>query len=381
MKILYVLKHHPWGIGGGSSACLQYLTAFREVFAGAEMDVVIADHCVPDIPSDWHSGVNFIPVGKRSQLSRLWSCLTGVMHRFQSAAKRQLHRNSYNWCILDHSSIGGSLVRASQTEGCKTVVIHHNYEPKYFEDNTPNPIVRRLLLPHVVRFERMAYRRCDVNVFLSEADLDKFRSHYGNNNGRNIVGGIFEIEPSERIRPTALSASPLRIAITGSLSNVQNADGIHYFFAELYGHIPADVEIVIAGRNPTAEIRALCADKPNVRLIANPPVMADIIRGCSLFLCPARLGSGIKVRISDGFRNGLPVLAHEVSAQGYEDFVTRGYMESFASPQEFVQGLSALTAKIKANLEWSTEIADFYYDKCSLSNIVAQLKAAINECK
>lgn len=41
MRILYVLRHDPWGIGGGCFASRNYLEAFCEVFSGSEIDALV----------------------------------------------------------------------------------------------------------------------------------------------------------------------------------------------------------------------------------------------------------------------------------------------------------------------------------------------------
>lgn len=52
-KILYILKHDPWAIGGGAYASRMYLTAFRSLFHDAEMDVLICDNCMKHQPEEW----------------------------------------------------------------------------------------------------------------------------------------------------------------------------------------------------------------------------------------------------------------------------------------------------------------------------------------
>ena len=41
MNILYLLRHNPWGIGGGCYATRCYFEAFKEVFAGVQFDVCV----------------------------------------------------------------------------------------------------------------------------------------------------------------------------------------------------------------------------------------------------------------------------------------------------------------------------------------------------
>ena len=40
-KVLYILKHNPWGIGGGCYASNLYFTAFLEVFKDYQFDILL----------------------------------------------------------------------------------------------------------------------------------------------------------------------------------------------------------------------------------------------------------------------------------------------------------------------------------------------------
>ena len=46
MNILYILRHNPWGIGGGCYACRCYLDAFTTLFAEAQFDVCVCEEYI-----------------------------------------------------------------------------------------------------------------------------------------------------------------------------------------------------------------------------------------------------------------------------------------------------------------------------------------------
>ena len=85
-----------------------------------------------------------------------------------------------------------------------------------------------------------------------------------------------------------------------------------------------------------------------ITLIPNPEDMMSIVSGCDIFLCPTRLGGGLKLRVMDGLRAGLPVIAHQVSARGYSEFKKAGMLWSFESPEEFRQALIAVLSHLQA---------------------------------
>ena len=67
--------------------------------------------------------------------------------------------------------------------------------------------------------------------------------------------------------------------------------------------------------------------------------MAPYVRKAACYICPVDLGGGVKLRVMDGLKNGLPVIAHKVSARGYDQFVVQGCLLPYSDPQSFRQAL------------------------------------------
>lgn len=348
-KILYILKHNPWGIGGGCYACRNYLELFSEIFKDMHFDVLICEEYLKDVKQKDFANCRFIPVAPRTRFEKYMSPLTGVLHRHNGVAKRMIAENDYNYCIFDHNSIAGSLVDNCRKAGIKTIVLNHNCEQEYFRDNN-SKIKNLLLLPVVRRNERHSYKECDYNIFLTEEDEATFKKLYGSSETKSIVGGCF-LRKGEKInveddRP--FDKENPKIVISGTMGNVQNLDGINYFLDELYRFVPDNMSIVLTGRNPSVELKEKVAQYNNVRIIENPENILDIVGQCDIFVCPTRLGGGMKLRIIDGLRCGLPVIAHKVSARGYIHFMKNGIVRQFEWPEEFKDCLEETLADIKS---------------------------------
>lgn len=381
MRILYVLKHDPWGIGGGCYACRNYLQLFSEVFAGADMDVRICKEYLTPESKKEYPHAHFYPVGPRGFVSKVMTMFTGVMHRHQSTAKALFSQNRYDYCIFDHNSIAGSLVNACKRKGVKTIVLNHNCEYDYFRDN--NGMLKRLMFLHQVRKnEHRSYLGCDYNVFLTEEDKEQFERMYGKSKTTAIVGGCFypkgyAVPSSENFKP--LRREKLKLVISGTMGNVQNLDGINYFLDELLPHVTDDMEVVLAGKNPPVSlVERVKPLAPRVTVIPNPEDMDAVVRDCDIFLCPARLGGGMKLRVMDGFRNGLPVIAHRVSARGYREFERLGMMWEFETAEEF----EACLGKVFEGIQERTILREkIMYEACRMfafEQAVSRMKNEIN---
>lgn len=348
-KILYILKHNPWGIGGGCYACRNYLELFSEIFRNMHIDVLICSEYLKNAKQTDFTNCRFIPVAPRTRFGKYMSPLTGVLHRHNGVAKRMIAENDYDYCIFDHNSIAGSLVDDCRKAGIKTIVLNHNCEQEYFRDNNSR-IKNMLLLPVVRKNERHSYNECDYNIFLTEEDEISFRELYGNSKTKCIVGGCF-LRKGEKIDLDDNGYSDKenpKIVISGTMGNVQNIDGINYFLDELYRHVPENINVVLTGRNPTEELKEKVAKYNNVTIIENPENILDIVGQCDIFVCPTRLGGGMKLRVIDGLRCGLPVIAHKVSARGYTHFIENGMMRQFESSEEFKNCLEVIVENIKS---------------------------------
>lgn len=361
MKILYILKHNPWGIGGGCYACRNYMDAFMDVFHGADFDFCICEEYLKDRDTDYPENVRFVGVKPRGRLSKLLSPITGLLHRHQKMASRLLRSGEYDYCVFDESGIAGSLVEAAKKYGVKTIVINHNYQVEYSRDNTKSWLKRQLILPVVEQCERVSYLNCDYNIFLTEEDMARFKVVYGASTTKDFVGGCF-LRKGDEIKPDCLKPfnnDRLKIVISGTMGNVQNLDGLTYFLDELYPLMPDGMDVVLTGKNPPQSLIKRVEDYPNITIIPNPKDILSIIEQCDIFLCPTRLGGGMKLRVMDGFRCGLPVIAHKISARGYSGFEKEGYLWSFEDKEDFKSCINDIKMQISERRISKQDISDF----------------------
>lgn len=384
MNILYILRHNPWGIGGGCYACRCYLDVFTEVFKGGHFDACICKEYLDDKGCDYDN-VSFIGVEQRSKKEKVMSPITGLLHRFDSIARELLKSKKYDYCIFDHNSIAGPLVGLCKRLGVKMIVINHNCESEYYRDNY-SYLKRLLFLHHVKSAERSSYLKCDSNIFLTEEDKLLFEERYGKSATKSIVTGCFEFKENKESNDSVNKNAKIRkneqlkLIISGTIGNVQNMDGINFFLKELLPCVPKKAEVIIAGKNPPAnlseEIKKLnmTGGYARVTLIPNPEDIMSIVNGCDIFLCPTRLGGGLKLRVMDGLKAGLPVVAHQVSARGYSAFAKQGMLWSFKTKEEFEKSMMQ-AIELLENEGYSKEhIQSFAKEQFSFEEKVKMLK-------
>lgn len=345
-KVLFLCAANPMGIGGGCFASHAYLRAVSDIFDG-NVDVVMADVW----KEKWDENIK---VQKRydapplTSIQYALSLFTCEIQRFSGEAESILkeHPEEYSFVVCNGSSISGKLWKLTKKIGVKLITIHHNYEPEYFADNSKG-LHRMLYLPIVRKLERKAYLNSDVNLFLTHQDLEKFHSEYGKNNKRNAVIGVFEFDDYKRPTIQNNELQRLTFVITGSLCSMQGVDGIVYFFNDLYQYLPSNCNIIIAGRNPDNAVVSLCNSHQNVTLIPNPQDISEVIGSGDIYICPTRVGGGLKLRVMDGLKLGLPVITNICSARGYDMFLETPYLKSFKDGREFKQAIDEMLDHIE----------------------------------
>jgi glycosyltransferase involved in cell wall biosynthesis len=302
------------------------------------------------------------------------------LHRNVNAVRKRLAEGvRYDYCVFNNSKTSTGLIRQVRDLGIKTITIHHNVEPEFVRDNTPNWLHRTLLMHLVKKAERTAWQLSDYNLFLTRQDLQTFKSLYGENHSINGIIGTFEYNPMPEIKLKERDPQHLTISITGTLCLQQGIDGIRYFFDELYQYLPEGAKVIISGRQPTEEVKALCScHGSNVQLIPNPDDMSEVINKADIYLCPTRLGGGLKLRVMDGLRLGLPVIVHSCSARGYDELAGSDCLSVFDSKEEFASELQKLVEKIQNGTIRRDYIRQRYEEVFSYQAGLRRLKAILS---
>jgi len=377
MNILYILKHDPWGIGGGCYASRCYFELFTQIFENSNFYILycseFSSNLLSHISKDYHTE----GISPMTWTTKVLSPVTKVMDRFHRRASELIKKTNFDWCIFDHSSIAGSLVGICKKMNVKTIVLNHNCEFDYYRDSHPKWYKTIATLPVVRWNERRSYKDCDYNLFLTQEDLKQFKSTYGFSETKGIVSGCFLHKDSTISSAHAPQNVQKRIVISGTIGNVQNLDGIYHFLDEFYNIIPSDIEIVIAGKNPPEALKERVNNLSNITLVANPVDIKEIVRNCDIFLCPARLGGGQKLRIMDGLLEGLPVIAHHVSARGYSVFMKAGYFWEYSDKNSFICAVKNVLEFLEEKNDSRRQIQQMALHEFSFEEKVKMLKTSV----
>lgn len=372
-RILYVATVDMFTPSGGAFATKAYYQAFCNIFPNI-VDLMHAEEYYRFLSLE-NQG-NIILQKRKPWYIRLYYFLLGHTHRFYPDVIQYLRDNKslYSHCIINGSTYAGDLIKEVQKMGVKVFVIHHNYEYDFHKDNKTIYCYKGLYMGGITKMERNAFLESDLNIFLTKKDLNTLHENYGTPKSKSIYIGCFDYKKEEVQTPISNSYNNT-LVISGALDFYQSEHGILSFIEQIYSKYikeNTNVRLIITGRNPTTKIREVTYKySDNIILYENPKDIYEIIKKGCIYLCPISIGSGIKLRIMDGLKLGMPILAHTNSHFGYEEFIEKPYFKLYSDYNSFKEELLKIIILYTNNQIIPSEIqADF--------SSVFGLKAGIN---
>lgn len=355
MKVLIVTHHCLCGNGGGVFAS----RAFVNAIASVTDETYLMYPCLENEGNlKLNSNVKKIPVSyKKNKILKFFDVLLGRVHRYYRVFERHLCSIKPDVVVFDNSRVSYKLIDLAKQYRCKVITIHHNYEYEYNRDNSPW-YLKKILLFWTNCYEGEAVRKSDWNLVLTKQDVELLANHYnaGRKESFEIIGA-FEYAESDEKSFGSLARSHgngLNFVITGNLSAMQTERSLISWFDCYYPSLKKvlpKASLTVAGKNPSVKLRQKCI-KMGANLIASPESMDEILDQGDVYICPVSLGGGIKLRVMDGLKNGLLVIAHEVSARGYDVFVEQGLLYVYNDKESFEKCLENIQKKVynKANV-------------------------------
>ena len=391
MKILFITYHFLDETGGGSFASRAYVNAFSE----------IADSCMLLYPDRGKPIIGFIhnkciPVGiwdKRNNVTKAINLFTGKINRYMNVINSKVNVFNPDIVVFDNSHCSAGMIKNVKKFNKKIITIHHNYMPEYYHGTKPyvglkSLFLNSIFLRYMKKAERTAVLYSDLNLTLTDQDIHLLYNHYDPKKTVQIVKiGCFEPETVSRLNDNQDhhnkfdNNNKFCFVITGSLCAYQSEFSIASFFEDLYSDLLKrlpESNLIIAGKNPSMKMRNICNKFPSVSLISNPENMQEIIALADIYICPTCVGGGLKLRVMDGLKAGLPVLTHTVSARGYEEFKNANCMFIYENKSTFIESLEKVIALIHNSKVRKKTVMNTYESLFSFESGVARLRKILS---
>ena len=358
-RLLIATYHRLDENTGGSNGSKGFIHCFANLFDECSIVCQAFDNTSQLIPST----CRIYPYQEhRNKIQLAIDIYRGVIFGMYYTLKVHLKTHRYDIIVIDHSITAAAIIGNVKATGAKVITIHHNVERDYLDANAAQHSLtyRFPYLYYAKKAERDCLKMSDVNLTVTENDARVFRSWYPDIHVYNW--GNFEYRPiPDKFFPQKSEGQTF--VITGSLDFQQSLlpimDFIHRYWPIVRQTYP-QTQLLIAGRQPAEALQAACAKTEGITIVPNPADMAAVVAKADYYVCSIFIGSGRKLRILDGLKQGLPVLCHEVSAAGYESISECGCMFTYHDEKSFATALRQMLAtRIQPQQVYQTYQANF----------------------
>ncbi|HEY5796880.1 MAG TPA: glycosyltransferase family 4 protein [Bosea sp. (in: a-proteobacteria)] len=165
------------------------------------------------------------------------------------------------------------------------------------------------------RFEAEAYARSDELIVVTQRDSDVLRALNVALRPTVIPNGIDTI----KFRPATDGEPGSAIVFHGAMDYEPNVDAVQFLVRDILPIVQKrhpDARVVLAGRNPNAAVREL--EAPNVSVTGELDSVVPVIQQAAVYVCPMRVGSGIKNKLLEAMACGAPIVATPLATAGIE---------------------------------------------------------------
>lgn len=197
--------------------------------------------------------------------------------------------------------------------------------PQRMGQDAANPLKRRLLQLEARKLAGYEVEMCgrfDHVVWVTQEDYQAVRSQTDGKAGSLRNSGVIPIctEADEQKRVTR-TANARRVLFLGGLHYPPNAAGVLWFAKEVFPAVLAqapDAVLTVVGKQPPAELSRLGIPSRNLDVTGYVADLAPYLEQTAAFIVPLRAGGGMRVKILDAWRWGLPVVSTGIGAEGIQ---------------------------------------------------------------
>lgn len=216
-----------------------------------------------------------------------------------------------------------------------TDAIDLNFHRMHRDRLINHPPASVVSLPLDRQWELETYAASDALTSVSEDEAAILRAS-GITSPIEIVGNFY----SEAIEPEPF-AQRLGLVIVVNMAHHPNLDALRWFLSEIWPRalrLKPDLQLTICGNGT----EALKVDGvPNIAITGYLPSMNPVFRNARVNVAPLRVGAGVKGKVTEAMRNGLPTVTTPIGAEGL-GADSREALLVESDPERFAQALVAL---------------------------------------
>jgi glycosyltransferase involved in cell wall biosynthesis len=199
---------------------------------------------------------------------------------------------------------------------------------------------------NLARYEAESCRRFEHVVWVTEDDwvaVQKLGNETPVTNRNQVIPICIDLDE----KPVLSSVShPFRVTFIGGLHWPPNAEGVTWFYQEVWPQVSAvypNAILTIVGKHPPKALASASVEDSTLEVTGYVADPANYLAETAVFIVPLHAGGGMRVKILDAWSWCLPVVSTTIGAEGLsyeagEDVLLADSADEFA--QAVLQVLS-----------------------------------------
>jgi len=167
----------------------------------------------------------------------------------------------------------------------------------------------------IPRYESKVLDHVDAALFCSSIDADVFLNMHQEAPVQVVPNCVDASQFQPKSRGSVIVP---RLIMTGNLFYFPNVDAVQFFERDIWPRVRLrikGIEAQVIGSQPKPEIMALHGRK-QLTVIPNVKRMSDYLFQDDLFVCPLRVGAGVKNKVLEAMAAGMPVVTTPLGCEG-----------------------------------------------------------------
>lgn len=249
------------------------------------------------------------------EFRQVWS------HEMQATVGRMVDRTKYDVVIAEFSQMGQYLHQNPYLSATRRIISCHTcYTTVAAKAQELQPwgwtrLAMMLSLKRLHRYEFSMYRSADHLLAMTPEEKVDLH-HYAPD--LRISISPYGVD-RESVKPHAASVRENWIVFTGYYGHVANRDAALWFTREVWPAVSRrypDLSLYIVGRGVTREMTDVAKRHKRVVVTGEVPDVAEYVAKAMVYVCPTRMGKGLRGKILQAMVQGVPVVSTTLGAEG-----------------------------------------------------------------